>query len=298
MREKAVIPDADEPFRHDVETKSPHELEHMHLLHLTLVIFFVILVGEIHIVVFHFDDPVVRDRDPVSVTAEIIDHVRLALVRLLEKHVPLFIPELVDQTLKQIRMIVSASFEIELVLILHFLERRQKQRSESCCKHFEADKKPFLASLPFFRARVVSASGNDAVEMRMNVEFLTPRMKDREEPYLRSEVFLLDSQRKEASLSPCRRAARRFFLVPHDDRIELVGKREHHVKVLERKQLLFAFVNPSFLFHRLARGAVSVATRIIERKHVIATVAPLNPAPISSVRHGHDVPESLYARAR
>jgi hypothetical protein len=55
----------------------------------------------LRVVVFHFDNPVIRNRDPVRVTAEIIEHVRLALVRLLEKHIPSFVPESVDQTLKQ-----------------------------------------------------------------------------------------------------------------------------------------------------------------------------------------------------
>ncbi len=200
MSEKSVVPDPHEPLRHDVETESPDERECVHLLDFTRVAVPVILIHEMHEVVFHFDDPVIGYGDPVRVPSEVIDDVRFALVGLLEKHVPVYIPQLVDETLKQIGMIELASRKIELTFYVHFLERREKHRSESFREHFETDEEAFLASLPLLLYRIIPAARNHAMKVRMDTEPLTPRVKDREETYRRSEIFFLTRRGHECLL--------------------------------------------------------------------------------------------------
>ena len=165
----------------------------MHLLDFSFAVLPVILVREMHEVVFHLDDPVVRYGDPVRVTTEVIDDIRLALVCLLEKHIPTLVPQLVDETLKQIRIIELASVEIKLALVVHLLERREEQRSESIRQYFETDEEAFLASLPLLFRRIVPAARDHAMKMRMDAEPLSPRVKDCEESYRRSEILFLGS---------------------------------------------------------------------------------------------------------
>ena len=98
-------------------------------------------------------------------------------------------------------MIVSASFENELVLLVHLLECREKQRSKSRSENFETDKETFPASLPFLLECIVSASGHDAMEMWMNVEFLTPRMENREETDFAPKYFFSLAAERSVSLT-------------------------------------------------------------------------------------------------
>lgn len=63
------------------------------------------------------------------------------------------------------------------------------------------------------------------------------------------------------------------FHIIHNQGIQLVWKREYHVKVLYGKHRFGAFVYPYFTLHALAGGAVSVATRIVKMELVVATGA-------------------------
>jgi len=69
------MPDLHEPIREHMKQKPPDELVGVHGHDLAFVVVGVIAPPEGDLVVLHPHDPVVADRDPVSVSAEIIQNV-------------------------------------------------------------------------------------------------------------------------------------------------------------------------------------------------------------------------------
>lgn len=73
--QEAVMPDLDEPLRQHVKQESPDEFEGVKRHHLDLVVIGVVTPPEVYRIVFELHQPVVADRDPVRVSAEIIDYI-------------------------------------------------------------------------------------------------------------------------------------------------------------------------------------------------------------------------------
>jgi len=83
------MPDLDEPVRKDVQQEPTDELVCIERHDFRLVVIRVIPPAERNLVAFEFDQPVVADRDPVGVSAEIIDNVLSPLKRRLAVGDPL-----------------------------------------------------------------------------------------------------------------------------------------------------------------------------------------------------------------
>ena len=90
-----------------------------------------------------------------------------------------------------------------------------------------------------------SAGGNHAVDMRMEQKVLTPGVKDREEPDLRSEVFGVGCRfqhglrggREQQVVEQCR--------VGQCQRVQFMGNGEHDVEVTGVEQFLLPCLKPS-----------------------------------------------------
>jgi hypothetical protein len=75
VTQKAVMPDFHEPVRKDMKQEPPDELIGIHGHDLVFVVIGVVAPPERDLIAFKLHEPVIADRDPVCVSAEIIKNV-------------------------------------------------------------------------------------------------------------------------------------------------------------------------------------------------------------------------------
>ena len=127
---------------------------------------------------------------------------------------------------------------------------------------------------PTFAVGGETAAGNDAVQVRMEVQVLPPTMQDGEETEFQTEAFGRDD---EQSLGGgAEENAVDDLLVVEGQRGDLLGEGEDHVEVLDGQQFGAAVLKPLLARDALALGAMAVAAGAIANVSELAVVAPFD----------------------
>jgi len=92
----------------------------------------------------------------------------------------------------------------------------------------------------------------------MKEHVLVPGMKDGSEAYVCLQPFPFSCQFKEGLGSGSKQDVEQDLLVVEDERIELMRKRDDHVKISGGQDALTLFFQPSCALQCLAFGAVSI----------------------------------------
>ena len=147
----------------------------------------------------------------------------------------------------------------------------EKLAPEDAAEDLDGEEEGIFRMNPVRVAWIEAASGNNAVEMRMQSQVLSPGVQNAEEADLGPEVLGV-SRNFEHGLSAG--AEEQIVEQPWmalTERVQLVGQGKDDVEVGHAEQILFAPCQPSLACLGLALGTVAVATGVIGNGLVIAT---------------------------
>ena len=188
---KAKVTDTDKALGQDVRQESPQELGGSQSHHPPTTIVSVVLPQKRDVPVAQGDEAVVGYRCPVSVVRQVAQHVFGAAegalgiddpVLLVEGGEPLLEPGSVGQ-------LGSAVVELEQALALGSPQASEELPSEETAEDIHGEKEAVSAVLPVRPVRRDAAAGDNAVDVRMVLEVLAPRVQDGQDGDFGAEVL-------------------------------------------------------------------------------------------------------------
>ncbi len=136
-------------------------------------------------------------------------------------------------------------------------------------KHLRADKK-VTGGLSDFSILCESAAGNDAVHVHMVLKLLIPCMENLDNPGGCPEPPLIRGQFQKCLGAASVQETIQKLLVAVNKRVELMRKREHHMKVGRVYYLRPSMVHPDFFQDCLTVRTVVVTAGVVMNLHMPA----------------------------
>ena len=194
--EKAVIADAHQAFGKRVEQKSSDEFHRVygHGLDGSL---FAVLVGEGDLSVGQIENPAVGYRDPVRVTADVVDDAVGVVERRLDIDDPCLGPQDVFQLSETFRGCVfgRVSGECEFGFVVRLLQMEHELAPEDLRQGAFRKKPVVFAGHPTIAVCGKRSRGNDDMDMKMVQERLVPGVKKGDEAEFAAQSVVRDSRR-------------------------------------------------------------------------------------------------------
>lgn len=189
--QETIVPDFNEPIGQDVEKKATNEFLGAHGHDLDLVVIGIIPPSERDTVVVRFHDPVIADRYPVGVPAEILKNAFGPVERRFAVNDPLLLVQIGDQGIecRGLSKMAYRSGVNELVLGTESFQIGDKLSPKELRHHFDRQEKVIFARLPGSSVPGQSAAGDNVVDMGMVHEVLSPGVQDADKPDLDSEAL-------------------------------------------------------------------------------------------------------------
>lgn len=242
----------------------------------------------------------IRDRYPVGVSSEIAKYVLWTAKGPLRINDPLEAVEFVEESLPDLRVLVSfgAFSEAELSFGVRRLQRSEELTAEEFSEDLHREEEVRSGTHPASAIFGESASCDDAMEVRVEPEVLSPRMEDGGETDLGSEVLLVAGDGLERLCCGTEEHAVHEALVAEGERTKLVGESEDDMEVMDGQEPCFSFVEPLGLFEALALRTVTITAGVVGDADVPAGVARIL---VTSERCGatvFDAPEDSLLAAR
>ncbi len=100
------------------------------------------------------------------------------------------------------------------------------------------------------------------MDMRVNVEFLTPGVQDAEEADFCTEMLGIARDFEKGFGASAKQEIVDDLLVLQDQRGQMTGKREDHMHVRRRKKFPATLLQPTIACARLTLWAVPISTRV------------------------------------
>jgi hypothetical protein len=151
------------------------------------------------------------------------------------------------------------------------LKEIEKLAAEDAAEGLDGEEEGILGKNPAGVAWVETAGGNDAVEMRMQSQVLSPGVENAEEADLGSEVLGVGGNLKHGLSGGAEEQIIEQPWIALTERVQLVGQGKDDVEVRYAEQVLFAPCKPALARLGLALGTVPVATGVIGDGLVVAT---------------------------
>jgi hypothetical protein len=151
------------------------------------------------------------------------------------------------------------------------LKEIEKLAAEDAAEDFDGEEEGILGMNPAGVAWVETAGGNDAVEMRMQSQVLSPGVQDAEEADLGSEVLGVGGNLKHGLSGGAEEQIIEQPWIALTERVQVVGQGKDDVEVRYAEQVLFAPCEPALTRLGLALGTVPVATGVIGDGLVVTT---------------------------
>ena len=143
--------------------------------------------------------------------------------------------------------------------------------AKDAAEDLDGEEERILGMNPAGVAWIETAGGNNAVEMRMQSQVLSPGVQNAEEADLGSEVLGVGGNLKHGLGGGAEEQIIEQPWIALTERVQLVGQGKDDVEVRYAEQVLFASCQPTVTCLRLAFGTVSVATGIIGDSLVVTT---------------------------
>ena len=155
----------------------------------------VVLPPERDVAVLERDEATVRDRDAVRVAGEVLEDLLGAAERRLRVDDPLLATARREVAVE--RVVVDERGEValehELAATACMLEQVDELAAEHAAEHVHREEEPGRTGDPPRPVRRQAAAGDDAVDVRMMIEVLSPRVEDGEEPDVGAEMARIAS---------------------------------------------------------------------------------------------------------
>ena len=147
----------------------------------------------------------------------------------------------------------------------------EKLAAKDAAEDLDREEEGILGMNPAGVAWVETAGGNDAVEMRMQSQVLSPGVQNAEEADLGSEVLGVGRNFEHGLRAGAEEQIVEQAWMALTERVQLVGQGKDDVEVGHAEQILFAPCQPALACLGLALRTVAVATGVIGNGLVVAT---------------------------
>jgi hypothetical protein len=104
-----------------------------------------------------------------------------------------------------------------------------------------------------------TTSGDDAVDVSMVHEVLSPSVEDTDKPNLSTQMLWISGKFDKRLRNGSEQNVIKDLLVPQDKRIEFRRNGKNHMEVWYCKEVFFPLFKPFFFFKELAFWAMSVS---------------------------------------
>ena len=151
------------------------------------------------------------------------------------------------------------------------LKEIEKLATKDAAEDLDGEEEGILGMNPAGVAWIETAGGNDAVEMRMQSQVLSPGMQNAEEADLGSEVLGVGRNFEHSLSAGAEEQIVEQPWIALTERVQLVGQGKDDVEVRYAEQVLFASREPTVARLRLAFGTVSVAAGVVGDGLMITT---------------------------
>ena len=223
------------------------------------------------------EQPLVANRDPVGVAAEIVDHLlRSAKGRLGIDH-PLFVAQRLEVSAKRFRLTQGLLLAEELELTVNKeLDKGVKQAvAKPGREHANGQEEVRTAARdPTVVIRTETAAGNEVVNVRVEQKILTPAMKDPEIPGLGAQIPAVAADGGKYVHADSEQQIVEQASIVKDQRVEFGGNREDHVEVGDGQHLSLPLLEPAGARQRTTFRAMPIAAGIVADE-VFAAMAAL-----------------------
>src|SRR3984957_20358907 len=183
--------------------------------------------------------------------------------------------------------------EVGSTLTGYSLQEIEKLAAEDAAEDLDREEEGIFRMNPARVAWIETARGNDAVEMRMQSQVLSPGVQNAEEADLGSEVLGVGRNFEHGLSAGAGEEIVERAGVVVTERIQLVGQGKDDVEVGHAEQILFAPCQPAQACLSLALGTVAVATGVIGNGLMVATRAGVQMASQRSRTACSDRPQHL-----
>ena len=151
------------------------------------------------------------------------------------------------------------------------LKEIEKLAAKDAAEDLDGEEEGIFRMYPARVAWIETSGGNDAVEMRMQSQVLSPGVQNAEEADLGSEVLGVGRNFEHGLSAGAEEQIVEQSWITLTKRVQLVGQSKDDVEVGHAEQILFATRQPALARLGLALGTVAVATGVIGDGLVVAT---------------------------
>jgi hypothetical protein len=153
----------------------------------------------------------------------------------------------------------EVSVETELAVTEGLLESVDKLSAKDSTQNLAGKKEPLGCRNPVGVIERQAAGGNDAMDMRVGHELLTPSVQNTEEADFCTEMFGIARDFEKGFRTSAKQEIVDDLLVLQDQRGQMTGKREDHMHVRRREQFLATCCEPAVASSGLTLWAVPVS---------------------------------------
>jgi len=184
-----------------MEQKATKELDRIHAHGGSSMAMSVVLPIEADAVVFERAKAVIGDRDAMGVASQILQHTLRSTEGRLGVHDPFDAGGLPTKCAKRGRIGEVAEFagEVKLAIAESGPHRAQELLSKQAAQYTYGEKERFTTGDPAGAVRRETAAGHNAMQVRMEMQILTPGVEHGEEADGGSEMFGIVSRVSEAA---------------------------------------------------------------------------------------------------
>lgn len=209
-------------------------------------------------------NPGVGNGDTVCVASQVFQGIAKAVKGLPDIGAPLYVVELVQELpeTERVTQLLTGMWENKHPFLKSIVQCRKKLSPELACQDFGREKEMFTA---FFQLQILGEScpGDNAVDMRMKIQLLSPGVQDLDDAGSGAEEpGVLGTFQQSMGGTGVHHGIEKF-LIGVNQRIKLCGDGKDHMEVRGVNDLGFSCVNPDLLENGLAVGAVTVPAGIV-----------------------------------
>src|SRR3989442_12876123 len=219
----------------------------------------------------------IGDCTPMSVGAEIIEHLLRPAKRPLRINHPLLLASVLQQTSEVLRLgeAFKLAVQLELALFICLPEVVKKQTSKQSGQDSNREKEARPASDPASAVEGQTTGGNHAVKGRMKHEGLAPGVQHCEESEPCAKTLRVGGDSKQSLPHRAEQPIVNHSRILKRKQSNRIRQSEHDVVVSDREQFLLTSFEPLSFSERLALGTVAVVAREVVQDPIGAAPWPL-----------------------
>ena len=281
--QQAIVPDFVQSFGQDVQQKSTDELTDRQGHDFLFCLICIVFVSETDPIIFQAKDAFIGDGHPMGISPYIVDHLLRSAKRGLGIDDPFFAidgSEVVIQFLL-ISDLSEGSETLEPPLPESSFEPGEEFAPKKSGEDFDRQKELSAAVDPTLAIEAESSSRNEAVQMGVIDQGLSPGMKDGQDACLGMEIFLLFSQLQQALTGRVEEQIVAQFFIGPDQGMKLMGQGEDQMKMLHGQEFCLASFEPAFFDQTLAFGTMPIAAGVITHPQMPTAITLINMSPQS-----------------